>query len=424
MFKRLLLILMAVLILTGCMPAPIDKKQTVVPEPEKSMVTRSLSAVGNTFRINKKLKLAKKGEPIVVAYVGSSIFYDKSENSVSDLSFEYIKTFLGKKAHLKKITSGVEDSTSILGNILLKRDVLSKKPDIIFLDYAVFDTPNQDCREAFEAIIRNSLACENEPQVVILLNTNSDGSYKQDFMEQVGRYYNLPIINVATAIQPEISSGRASFSKFYTEDGKLNEYGKQTVAKLLDNYILQASKIKKDKSYIVPQMMYRNSTSHNIKFLDAQNIQSINDGSYFRGKTKNEDFPNKIEYMTNTGNLPFTFKLDANNVFLIMPVSTARNDVIQVEVNGKKIAKIDTKGNFDNDVPQAFKIFSSSKTDKVTVSIKLVDEEEVNTDFSQNPEENDKEDMHENMQKVKNAMNTPENDFEFWGIAYTKHDSK
>ena len=196
MFKRLLLILMAVLILTGCMPAPIDKKQTVVPEPEKSMVTRSLSAVGNTFRINKKLKLAKKGEPMVVAYVGSSIFYDKSENSVSDLSFEYIKTFLGKKAHLKKITSGVEDSTSILGNILLKRDVLSKKPDIIFLDYAVFDTPNQDCREAFEAIIRNSLACENEPQVVILLNTNSDGSYKQDFMEQVGRYYNLPIINV------------------------------------------------------------------------------------------------------------------------------------------------------------------------------------------------------------------------------------
>ena len=122
---------MAVLILTGCMPAPIDKKQTVVPEPEKSMVTRSLSAVGNTFRINKKLKLAKKGEPMVVAYVGSSIFYDKSENSVSDLSFEYIKTFLGKKAHLKKITSGVEDSTSILGNILLKRDVLSKKPDII-----------------------------------------------------------------------------------------------------------------------------------------------------------------------------------------------------------------------------------------------------------------------------------------------------
>ena len=243
-------------------------------------------------------------------------------------------------------------------------------------------------------------------------------------MEQVGRYYNLPIINVATAIQPEISSGRASFSKFYTEDGKLNEYGKQTVAKLLDNYILQASKNKKDKSYIVPQMMYRNSTSHNIKFLDAQNIQSVNDGSYFRGKTKNEDFPNKIEYMTNTGNLPFTFKLDANNVFLIMPVSTARNDVIQVEVNGKKIAKIDTKGNFDNDVPQAFKIFSSSKTDKVTVSIKLVDEEEENTDFSQNPEENDKEDMHENMQKVKNAMNTPENDFEFWGIAYTKHDSK
>ena len=160
-------------------------------------------------------------------------------------------------------------------------------------------------------------------------------------------------------------------------------------------------------------MMYRNSTSHNIKFLDAQNIQSVNDGSYFRGKTKSEDFPNKIEYMTNTGNLPFTFKLDANNVFLIMPVSTARNDVVQVEVNGKKIAKIDTKGNFDNDVPQAFKIFSSSKTDKVTVSIKLVDKEEVNTDFSQNPEENDKEDMHENMQKVKNTMNTPENDFEF-----------
>lgn len=418
MFKRLLLILMAVLILTGCMPAPIEKTQTTA-EPDKGMIIRSLSSVGNTYRINKKLKLAKKGEPLVIAYVGSSVFSDKTDSSVSNLSFEHIKTFIGKKAHLTKLNAGVEDSTSILGNILLKRDILSKKPDIVFFDYAVFDTPSQDCREAFEAMIRNTLYSENEPQVVILLNSESDGSSKQDFMEQVGRYYNLPIINVATAVQPEISSGRTPYEKFYT-DKQLSEYGKETVAKFLDNYVKQASKVKNDKEYVVPQMMYRNSTSHNVKFLDAQNIQSINDGSYFRGQTSSKDFPHKIEFMTNTGNIPFTFKLDADNVFLIMPVSIHRNDVIQVEVNGKKMAKIDTKGNFDNDVPQAFKIFSSPKTEKVTIAIKVLDEEELNTDFSQNPQEENKEEM----QKVKNAMNAPENDFEFWGIAYTKHDAK
>ncbi len=419
MFKRILIILLSVFLLTGCMPSPI--KKSAVSKTEQNMVIRSLSSLGNTFRINKKLKSAKKGEPLVIAYVGSSVFSDDEQgNSVARISFELIKKIVGKKANLKFVNLSIEGSDSILGNIMLNKEVLSQKPDIVILDYALFDNPEQDYRESFESIIRNSLTSSSEPQILIFLNSNSDGTPKQDYMEQVGKYYNIPIINVATAIQPEIASGRTTVDKFYVDKRHLTPYGEQTLAKFIENYIVQSAKTH-DKNYNIPTPMNKNSMVQNIKYVDSSKLQADNDGSYFRAKTKNKYFPNKIEYMTNTGNSPFIFTVDANLIYLIAPTNANRDDIAEIYINGKKMTDIITQGKEDTDIPHAFKIYSNTNTQKIAVGIKIKDKnKQDDIDLTKDPTETDTQSV---STEIKDNNTIQKSDFEFWGIGYCNNNT-
>lgn len=413
MFKRLILVLVAVIFLTGCMPSPITK--TKESKTEHNMIVRSLVSSGNTFRINQKIKAAKKGEKTVIAFVGSSVFSEKSDSQViQKKTCVLIKDFIGKKANLEFFHYGNSSFNSFICNLGLKNIILKQNPDIIFIDYAVYDTSGPESREAFEALVRTCLLHESQPQVVVILNSKSDGQPKQDFMEQTAKYYNLPYINIAEAVQPEISSGRMAKNKFYNDEFTVTEYGQDIIAKILENYLEQSFKERKDKNYTIPAPMYQNNSITNIKYIAAENIQADNFGSYLREKNNKQFFENKIVYMTDTGNSPFIFTLEADNIWLVAPVSSEREDIAEIYINGKKMTEIISKGVSSEDLPNVFKIYSSEKKEKIAVGIKIKDKDEV-TDLTQAPSDNEAESFSDVLpqKKLKN--------FEFWGIAYTNN---
>lgn len=408
MIKKLILLLLTAILLTGCLPSPIT--ETKESKTEKNMITRSLVSTGNTYRINKKIKEAKKGEKTVIAYFGSSIF-SEDKNEAAKQSFELIKQFIGKKADLIFENSGLYGSDSYLGNLFIKQ-ITDKKPDIIFLDFAIFDSSEPECREAFEAMVRTCLESGNEPQVIIILNTKSDGSPKQDFMEQIAKYYNLPIINIASSFLPEFSSGRLTTDNIFSDNNSYTEKGVQEIAKFTENYIKTAYKEKKDKEYIVPQPMLAGSLNmQNTKLLKADEIQTDNFGSYLISKTNNQYFPSKIEYMTDTENSPIIFTLDANSINLIAPVSSSRQDIAEIYINGKIDSEINSFDSRETDFPKVFKIFSSDKNEKIAIGLKIKEKpiEEQNETTSEQQKDDPQE---ENTSTYKN--------FEFWGISYTR----
>lgn len=94
--------------------------------------------------------------------------------------------------------------------------------------------------------------------------------------------------------------------------------------------------------------------------------------------------------MTDTGNSPFIFTLEADNIWLVAPVSSEREDIAEIYINGKKMTEIISKGLSSEDLPNVFKIYSSEKKEKIAVGIKIKDKDEV-TDLTQAPSDNEAE---------------------------------
>lgn len=400
MLKRTALLLSLVILLSGCMPTPISKNDA--NSANTAMIARSLSNVGNTSRVNKIIKKAQNGEKITIAFMSSSAFIeDEGNHSTVKETVEKLQGFLGKKSNIETVELCVGGATSKFGSILLKKTILSKKPDIVIIDYAVFDKHEQDEREAFETIVRTCLEQVYEPQVVIFLNSKSDSNSKQDFMEQIARYYNLPIINATNAIFPEISSGRTRQEEFFIDPLNYTDKGRKAIASCILNYFKSAIKIR-DNDYILPIPMYPNSAASDINLLEAGNIHADNDGSFVREPNDNAFFKTKVKYLKNTQNMPFEFSLGANNIYLIVPTSKLRSEVAEIFIDGEKKSEINTAGETLFDSPQSFKIYSSNNSDSVKIGIKIKE----NSETVENTEEQDV------------LTPIPQKDFEFWGIAY------
>lgn len=401
------------------------------------MVNRSLLFEGNTSRINEKLHNAKKGEKIVIAFLGGSITnsfgLDSPSKGYAQLSFNKIKEFIGKKANLEYVNPSFNGTSSILGNTIVDREVLSKKADIIFIEYAVNDKPEQLYRAAFESLIRTCLNNENNPAVVLILTCTDKGISRQDFMTQIGKYYNLPVIAVANAVQPEISAARMKQDEYFIDFAHPTEYGHRLMSDFIMNYIKKAYKNKSKEPYIVPSKMYPKSTFENVKFISAKNIHADNDGSFIRKEAKNKLFPEAVEYLTNTGNKPFEFTLNANNIFLVVPKYLSEVSNADIYINSEKTMSISLTKNekFDDEI-QSILIYSSDKTEPVKVSIKIPEEENINFTEPENVSESAKTDENSisesnfpEEEKViiikKNKISKNTVPFSFYGIGYTKN---
>ncbi|MCR5261780.1 MAG: SGNH/GDSL hydrolase family protein [Candidatus Gastranaerophilales bacterium] len=440
MFKKIFIIVFAVIFLSGCMPSPItDTHKNPV---QRNMIARSLTNIGNTYRINQIIKTAKKNNKLQIAFIGSSSFVeDENSQSAAQDTVTKLGKMFSKKTVISMINFSVYGTTSEFGNIMAQREVLAKKPDIIFLDYAMFDEHEQTDREHFEALIRSCLELPNNPQVVIFENSKADNIAKNDFMEQAAKYYNLPIITVSAAFLPEFTAGRIKPSEIYETQTAYTPAGKEYISDFCANYIEKAQKSKKDKEYVIPAPMTPNLSVMNPKFVDAEDIRAENDGSYIRAKNKNNKlFKSRIEYLTNTENIPFIFITEANNVYVIAPVSNKRKDVFEILINGKKAKEFSTFAENENDEPKVFRVYSSNVTEKVAVAIQVRGDDKTNgenpyAENAENPENaentkmSDGEEVSENQDTEKEPENKVEEkvpqirykDFEFWGIAYTKN---
>ena len=71
--------------------------------------------------------------------------------------------------------------------------MLSKSPDICFMEFAVNDSSDEDCQAAYESIVRD--LTENGVAVVLLFSVTEADYSAQDYMKKIGQYYNLPMIS-------------------------------------------------------------------------------------------------------------------------------------------------------------------------------------------------------------------------------------
>ena len=303
---------------------------------------------------NQKIQ---NGTPITIAFLGGSI----TEAPGYRIQFEewFKSTFPNNRT---TINAGIGGTGSDLGVVRVEEDVIIKKPDLVFVEFAVNDA-NADSLQivrSMEGIVRKIKKQLPKTDICFLYTTNKvqensilNGEHWRSsrIMESVANYYNIPSVSFDFAVAKYLKEGKLVLHALpgvdygnkicFTKDGTHpGEEGHRIYTETLCNGFLQMiknyQKPIKTKEPIC-NTNYEESKMYNIKdkWLSKYWIRKSNSDSIVR--PFREHFKNVI-YTNKTGeSIQFCFEGTRIGLFdIIGPMGASLN----VYIDGKFIKNI------------------------------------------------------------------------------------
>lgn len=344
------------------------------------MVQRSFVSFGNTYRLENKLSKAAQGEKITVAYLGGSITEGVGgtpDTCYAKLSYNYIAENFGVGDNVEYVNAGVSGTPSILGNLRVKKDVLDKNADIVFVEFAVNDGMEQLYKESYESLIRTILKQDNEPAVILLFTVTKTGHTCQPHMSEIGDYYGLPMISVPDAIQPEIEAGNMTWADYSDDDAHPNAEGHKMVAEFIE-YYFETLKARNavDEPVEIPVLPKFGNPYEDAFLAEAdydnsnQNLQIGETGSFSVEARRIADFTKGAWVYSGEGTEPLKMTVTGNSFFLVCKRNNSGTmGKFEVYIDGAKAATIDTNQSDGWGDPYAFQAIKRSGVHEMNVEI-------------------------------------------------------
>jgi lysophospholipase L1-like esterase len=212
--------------------------QAVEPVTTPSIRERGLVSPGDTARLAAVMAKARRGEEICVAAIGGSITAgglqtkDPKNRYVARVAAWFTQTF--PQAKVRFVNAGIGGTNSLYGAMRVRRDVLSKQPDLVIVEYAVNDNhPVPMFWSTYEGVLRQILREPQQPAVVQLFFMQRKGENAQETQHMLGRHYDLPMVSFRDAWWPEIYAGRVQWETMYADVVHPNDTGHILASELL-----------------------------------------------------------------------------------------------------------------------------------------------------------------------------------------------
>ena len=136
--------------------------QAAEPVTTSSIRERGLVSPGDSARLAAVMAKARRGEEICVAAIGGSITAgglqtkEPKNRYVARVAAWFTQTF--PQAKVKFVNAGIGGTNSLYGAMRVRRDVLSKQPDLVIVEYAVNDNhPVPMFWSTYEGVLRQIL---------------------------------------------------------------------------------------------------------------------------------------------------------------------------------------------------------------------------------------------------------------------------
>ncbi len=156
----------------------------------------------------------KGDDHVNVVFLGGSITQGTGSSNAKETCYAALtgkwfeSTFKTADRNVTWHNMGVGGTPSQYGLLRLNRDVVSKDPDIVFVEFAVNDS-GSDTRRYMEGIVRSLLALEKVPYIVFLYTTNETYTTSTAYHEQVAEFYGIPQISLKDALKRELNGANA-----------------------------------------------------------------------------------------------------------------------------------------------------------------------------------------------------------------------
>ena len=288
----------------------------------------SIKHMGNTYRLAQKLNAAENGSPLTVAYLGGSI--TEGKNYTTPFS-NYLRTTFAKGG-FKEINAGMSGTSSVVGLVRSEKDIVSQKPDIIFLEFSVNDHEDIMYKKCFESCIKKFLDMPNEPAVGIIITRAQGGFSSQSQMYPIGKNFDIPVISMDDALTKAFNSGFLKASDYYTDEYHPHQKGGQLVADCMAYFVRQALKSENQSTGYTQPTKY----VYGAEYADCVNVNPKDLTGFSAGSWTSGTGYNSLPYSyTLNGSNPMKFKTTGKGLIIVFKANSSGMGSINVTVNGK-----------------------------------------------------------------------------------------
>jgi len=206
-----------------------------------ALAAKALVDAGNPARLQRVIARSRRGEPVTIAVIGGSITQGAKATKPefrygNRLADWWQEQFPGSKVSFHN--AGIGATGSNYGALRCRRDLLSTRPDLVVVDYAVNAGRDRTLGKASKGWCAN-LAEPQQPAALMLFTFGRGGNNRQADHETVGRHYGLPMISFRDAVWPEIEAGRCAWEDVIADEVHPNDLGHELCARFLTAYLAQ-----------------------------------------------------------------------------------------------------------------------------------------------------------------------------------------
>lgn len=208
------------------------------------ILNRSLVAEGDTARLSWVFAKAKRGERIVVGVIGGSITQGAKatapEKRYGNVVAQWWRDHF-PKAEVTLLNAGIGATGSNFGALRARRDLLTKYPDFVIVEYSCNESDERQSAVTMEGLVRQILqAPYTRAAVMMLFMTRKNGTNAQAWHSQVGAHYHLPMVSFRDGIWPGCQSGAWKIEDFIADEVHPNDFGHGVTAACIGHLLERA----------------------------------------------------------------------------------------------------------------------------------------------------------------------------------------
>ncbi len=262
------------------------------PPPAANITSQDTAGVvqvrGGLPNVFAKLK---SSQPVTIAYFGGSITAGTGATKPELTSYRALvgQWFVSKfpQSAITNVNAGYGGTGSDFGAFRLEHDVLSKKPDLVFVEFAVNDAPNALADRGMEGIVRHIRRVSPNTDICfvytfvgkwlgIYKSGDAPGTVKQE--ETIAAHYNIPSVNIGLYGAHKVLGNELTPAQFFRDGTHPTDAGHQVYADILISFLQdQSQQASAPKRYALPTALRPDSMEY-ARMISPEEITPLAEG--------------------------------------------------------------------------------------------------------------------------------------------------
>lgn len=330
-------------------------------EDYKILMEKSLTSLGNNYRIKNVIQKLRNGDDVYVAALGGSVTEGEgAENFRDGYAYQFNKKlgddFASKRENIHFDNAGLSGTSSPLGLIRYKQDVvdvLGHVPNLLLIEFAVNDIEEPTKQRAFEALIHDALSASDETAIIVVY---SAAMYPktQKVMMPFAEYYGVQQVSPSDAYELAISKGLFKSNEYFKDIVHPLEEGHEFMADCIINLLKVIDKSSLDVKKDIPSQSLKSPNFFGFQQITENNsdvtiipggFDKIDANTQTIKKTKKGNFPKNWHHSSKSGKESFIMNINCKNLVLSYkeqgPWLSEKFGKAEIYVDGRKINTFD-----------------------------------------------------------------------------------